>query len=308
VTFELYSRRFTFRTQGPIHFAAGKPGNILRSALGNAFRKTTCSAECLGECANPETCQYARLFEPSAIGKGPSGYSDRPRPFVFRIAHLDGKTFGANERFWFDVNLFIVQNPPIEQFTKAFEQLSREGVGPGRTRLQLLSVEPVGQDGSIAELERAHHPITLSLAAQSEGVRHVRVEFVTPTELKGAREPGFGVLFARIRDRVSALRTFYGRGPLSIDFREARERAAAVRIVGADLRHIRASRRSSASGATHDLGGYTGIAEYEGELGEFIPYLEAARWTGVGRHCVWGNGEMRLLPEASAHQRPALDR
>jgi len=36
------------------------------------------------------------------------------------------------------------------------------------------------------------------------------------------------------------------------------------------------------------------VAEYEGQLGEFIPYLEAAQWTGVGRQCVWGKGEIHL--------------
>jgi len=37
-----------------------------------------------------------------------------------------------------------------------------------------------------------------------------------------------------------------------------------------------------------------GIAEYEGDLAEFLPYLEAARWTGVGRQSVWGKGEISL--------------
>jgi hypothetical protein len=42
------------------------------------------------------------------------------------------------------------------------------------------------------------------------------------------------------------------------------------------------------------LGGFTGWAEYEGELREFVPYLEAARWTGVGRQTVWGKGEIGI--------------
>jgi hypothetical protein len=35
-----------------------------------------------------------------------------------------------------------------------------------------------------------------------------------------------------------------------------------------------------------------GSAEYEGDLAEFVPYLRAARWAGVGRQTVWGNGEI----------------
>jgi hypothetical protein len=39
-----------------------------------------------------------------------------------------------------------------------------------------------------------------------------------------------------------------------------------------------------------------GSADYEGDLAEFLPFLEAARWTGVGRQTVWGNGEIHVIP------------
>jgi hypothetical protein len=29
-------------------------------------------------------------------------------------------------------------------------------------------------------------------------------------------------------------------------------------------------------------------------MAEFLPYLEAARWTGVGRQTVWGKGEIAV--------------
>jgi hypothetical protein len=53
-------------------------------------------------------------------------------------------------------------------------------------------------------------------------------------------------------------------------------------------------RRSSRTGQVHSLGGVVGEAEYQGELGEFLPYLEAGKWTGVGRHTVWGQGEVAV--------------
>jgi hypothetical protein len=106
--------------------------------------------------------------------------------------------------------------------------------------------------------------------------------------------PEFDVLFARARDRVSTLRALYGAGPLEIDFRAMGQRAAAVRITRCQLRHVKAERRSSRTGQVHSIGGFVGVVEYEGELGEFIPYLEAACWTGVGRQCVWGKGQLRL--------------
>jgi hypothetical protein len=53
-------------------------------------------------------------------------------------------------------------------------------------------------------------------------------------------------------------------------------------------------RRSSRTGQTHPIGGFQGTVEYTGPLDEFLPYLEAARWTGVGRQAVWGKGEIAV--------------
>jgi hypothetical protein len=146
-------------------------------------------------------------------------------------------------------------------------------------------------------------PLSISLDAGAAETQKLHVEFLTPTELKSgdqlAPRPEFEVLFARARDRVSTLRTLYGAGPPTIDFRSMGERAAAIRMTHCDLRQVAAERRSSRTGNVHGIGGFVGRAEYEGPLTEFLPYLEAAQWTGVGRHCVWGNGEFRLEPQSA---------
>ena len=43
-------------------------------------------------------------------------------------------------------------------------------------------------------------------------------------------------------------------------------------------------------------GGFVGEADYEGNLTEFVPFLKAAEWTGVGRHTVWGKGAILIGP------------
>jgi hypothetical protein len=61
-----------------------------------------------------------------------------------------------------------------------------------------------------------------------------------------------------------------------------------------EIRDVDAMRRSSRTGQVHPIGGFVGEAEYEGELGEFVPYLKVAKWTGVGRQTVWGKGEIAV--------------
>ena len=63
---------------------------------------------------------------------------------------------------------------------------------------------------------------------------------------------------------------------------------------------MKADRLSSRTGQSHSIGGFVGIAEHEGELAEFIPYLEAGRWTGVGRQSVWGKGEFSITTHPTA--------
>ena len=48
------------------------------------------------------------------------------------------------------------------------------------------------------------------------------------------------------------------------------------------------------TGQHHPLEGFTGEAEYSGSLDDFLPYLRAAQWTGVGRQTVWGKGELSV--------------
>jgi len=58
------------------------------------------------------------------------------------------------------------------------------------------------------------------------------------------------------------------------------------------VHQVEVHRQSSRTGQVHSIGGFVGEAEYEGELSEFLPYLRAAKWTGVGRQTVWGKGEV----------------
>ncbi len=144
-------------------------------------------------------------------------------------------------------------------------------------------------DHAWVEAER----VIVNLNPPEEAVSRVKVEFLTPTELKGSDGADFGVLFARLRDRISSLRALYGEGPLEIDFRGMGDRARQVRLIEQSLKQVDRNRTSRASGDSHPIGGFIGEAIYEGDLSEFLPYLEAGFWTGVGRQTVWGKGEIR---------------
>jgi hypothetical protein len=251
-----------------LHLPPGTAANLLRGQLGKILLRDHCDA-------------YQHYFAPAraAQAPGPSGLRDLPRPFVLRVAELEGASLAPAKPFAIGINLFESRHPPLALFQDVLTQIAQETLGAAR-------------------LERVEGttPLELSLEPGSGIVHRLRVSFKTPTELKGADRPEFGVLFARIRDRVSALRALYGEGPLQIDFLAMGERARAVTMTLCDLRQETAERFSHTQRTGHPLGGFTGVAEYEGDLAAFLPYLEAARWTGVGRQTVWGKGEIHCEP------------
>jgi hypothetical protein len=76
------------------------------------------------------------MFAPAAAA-GPSGLSDRPRPFVFRANHLDGRTVAPGETFHFNFHWFDLRRPSVKLAIRAFEELANEGLGPERSAADL---------------------------------------------------------------------------------------------------------------------------------------------------------------------------
>jgi CRISPR-associated endoribonuclease Cas6 len=309
VRFDFYPLRFNLVAHESLFFPPGKAGNILRGALGVIFRRIACVPHCPGaaQCEIRESCPYARVFEPASSGEGPSGLADWPRPFVFRARNLDGRTIQPGESFHFDLHVFTRDSEVLAYFVLTFAALAREGLGPrrGKTELQHVDTIPIDGEPSQTVYEKSRRmigasvrPASLDLAPASSTANRIRIDFLSPTELKHehkiAARPEFPILFGRIRDRISTLRALYGQGPLDIDFQGTNVRAAAVRMVRCQLRRQEAERRSSRTGLAHSIGGFVGAAEYEGDLAEFLPYLHAAQWTGVGRQAVWGKGELAV--------------
>lgn len=307
MTLQVLPIRLHMRAQSSILFPAGKPGNILRGALGAAFRSIACDPACADAAVCPygKSCVYSRVFDPVPPPGVPSGLADPPRPFVFRARHLSGTVLKPGQEFYFDIHLFDTDRSIAAYFIAAFSHIASAGLGPRRGRAELLSVctlderlQPIADVYACGALTNAATtPLEFSLQ-HSPLASRIRIEFLSPTELRkdqtAAIKLEFGFLFARVRDRISNLREFYGAGPLPLDFAGLGKKARQVELSRSSLQAIHTMRTSGRTGQTHPIGGFIGTADFEGPLAEFLPFLLAARWTGVGRHAVWGNGEIAV--------------
>jgi hypothetical protein len=292
--------RFQFRTLGPVYFPPGKAANLLRGALGRELLVSGGQAV------------YEKLFAPPPERSGPSGFGNRPRPFVLRAAHLDGKRFPAGGQIEFGLNLFDRGEDSPLLLIRAWERIAAAGLGPAGGKLTLETVQIISStDGDGRNIYSADGPeiggelpsLLLCLAPETDTPSVLTLSLVTPLDLRsegysGQAPPPFSMLFARTRDRVANLCRFYGEGELPLDYAGMGRRAEAISLVAAAVRPVTRERRSGSSGQSHPLGGIVGTCTYSGDLGEFIPFLRAARWTGVGRHTVWGNGEIHVAGDA----------
>lgn len=310
MTFRLFAFRFTFEAVDPVFFPPGSAGNAFRGAFGHIFRRIACAPGCqeARSCDVRDQCAYARLFEPACLD-GPSGLTDAPRPFVVRAGALDGQFFQPRSLFSIDIHIFDLHDPAVAYFVLAFRELARDGIGAERGRVKLVRVCSLdaGRRTGICVYQSGRfltrdHPDAIHLSLERWEIRQtqpVTVRFVTPTELKSdgtvLHDAPFGVVLARARDRVATLSELYGDGHLDLDFRGMAERASWVKTVASSLRWESHQRRSSRTHQTHPISGFVGEVSYEGDMGEFLPFLRAAYWTGIGRQTVWGKGAVDLV-------------
>jgi hypothetical protein len=210
----------------------------------------------------------------------------------------------------FDFNLVLLGSAVdyLPYFVLAFRDAARQGLGLNRapcvlqsvwatTRLARTNEHKEQQEARVYsgydELFRTSEPLALSdwvhmrlcqlgdltnngepriIGAQ---LQRVTVRYLTPTNLKSdgrtVYQPEFHHLFKRVRDRLNALCTFYGPGPIEVDFRDMGERSERVGTKMAHVEWMARSRRSSKTHQRHELSGFVGECTYEGDLTEFGP-------------------------------------
>jgi CRISPR/Cas system endoribonuclease Cas6 (RAMP superfamily) len=323
--------RFVIAPRTPLLVPALNKGNMLRGGFGHAFRRLCCIPQCKDarSCPVEMSCPYKAIFEPSPPpdAEALSKNQDIPRPFVFRAPQTQQTRFEPSEPFEFELVLIGSALDSLPYFVLSFRELVAEGLGLNRAKCDLQRVEQIDpwSDGTRAgngkalvvytsedQLFRtteawntAEWIETRMRKGDRDSVRHLGIRFVTPTLLKSdgeiVRRPEFHHVFKRLRDRINALSTFFGEGPIEADFRDLGKRAESIRTVSVQTEWIERFRTSSKTKQRHELSGFVGEVTYEGNLNEFLPWLTLGELVHVGKHTAWGNGwiEMRKTDHAS---------
>jgi hypothetical protein len=320
--------RFTIAPVQALEVPAINKGNMLRGGFGHAFRRLCCVPQCKDAktCPLATSCPYKAVFEPSPPPDADrlSKNQDIPRPFVFRAPLTLQTRFEPGQRFEFGLVLIGHALDFLPYFVLSFRELAADSLGLNRARCSLERVEQVKafSNGSglpdcesdviytaddqlfrAAEVASADEWImgrfhNVSDFERTGASQRLTIRFLTPTFLRADGEvihrPEFHHVFKRLRDRINALSTFFGDGPLDVDFPELGRRAETVRTIVCDMKWIERFRTSSKTRQRHELSGFVGEATYEGYLTEFLPWLVLAELVHVGKHTAWGNGRYQL--------------
>jgi hypothetical protein len=274
-SFSALCTRFEFTAGAGLGLRIGNETNYFRGSLGAALRKS-CSPECTSarSCPCRSACPYGRWFDPRWLD-GPSGYRDAPRPFLLRWAGLT-----QSNRCSIDLVLFRTE-------------LSSEIEG---ALLEAIACRG-GEQIEARPATKLSFPISLSDSGNLV-IHRLRLVFATPTELKAGDQvllkPEFLPLIKSASERIWILGRLYQGWAAESPFHDLWKEAREVQLLNWSWQRSEGLRRSARSGAQHSIGGFTGWAEYAGPLTRFVPLLEIARWTGLGRQTVWGKGEIHV--------------
>lgn len=298
-------------------------GSTLRGGFGAVFRRMTCAQREIKDCQEcllQATCPYAYIFE-TPLPEDTEVLSlqkNVPRPFVIEPPLDRKRLYEPGESLEFALILIGKAINYLPYFIVVFRELGRVGVGFRRGKCNLrevVVVQPLdgageviysGQDDIVGNRDLAVGYQEIEEEARRLKPNRVTLHFLTPTRIKYegkyVSHPEFHVVLRAILRRLSSLYYFHCGERWETDYRALIEAAKGVRFAEDRTEWVDWERYSKRQRQKMNLGGFVGQASYQGELQLFLPLLVVGELVHVGKACVFGNGQYRIVREADATQ------
>jgi hypothetical protein len=293
--------RFVIRAAEPLHLPRYK-GSTFRGGLGRFFREAVCinpKQDCR-ECILHKSCAYSYCFETPADDSGNVRYSNWPHPYVLEPPLEGNGEFQRGERMELQLVLIGRGLGYLPFFILVIELLGKNGIGKGRGRYILEQV--VSGDGTTVysgdrRSSLAPFPVCAfrELSDRYVGVNpeNVTVRFLTPARIKHhghfIDEINFKVLITNLTRRMSLLSLYHCGEEFNASAIIGKSRD--IKTSMSDLHWHDWERYSSRQETRMSLGGFIGQVKFEGELGEFLPYLKLGEYLHVGKQTSFGLGK-----------------
>jgi CRISPR-associated endoribonuclease Cas6 len=304
---EIARLNFVLKALEPLILPTYK-GSTLRGGFGAAFRRVVCimtDKECR-DCLLKHKCAYSYIFETPP----PSGtlimrkYEAAPHPFVIEPPFERKRVYKPGEVLLFGLVLIGKAIDYLPYFIYTFDELGKTGIGKGRGRFELRSVESGGRtiyDSTSKTLEEVTK-VELPLERKSTRGRKkasLTISFLTPTRIvyhgRLALDLEFHMLVRNLLRRISLIYYFHGNGRLAeFDFKGLIEKAKKVKVVQRGLSWYDWERYSGRQERKIDMGGFVGEITVEGDLRPFAAPLGAGEMLHVGKGTTFGLGRYEI--------------
>ncbi|WP_033827886.1 CRISPR system precrRNA processing endoribonuclease RAMP protein Cas6 [Bacillus andreraoultii] len=283
-------------------------GSTFRGVFGHVFKEVACT--CSNQNIHHEHCPYAYIFETRLQDEHQKIISsdDIPRPFIIWAENNNKLKFAPGERFYLTITIFGEAVKYLHYFIYVLFHMGKKGFGKGKQQAELRQVFLVDEDGDFREQIYQHQKIyyngqILNSEKITSGIKDAstcQLDFISPTRLKYQSHytdnPEFHIIFRSAVRRITSLLYYHhGRQLLGIDFKELFRKAEEVKLVQSDVSWYDWERYSNRQKKRMKLGGIVGKAVYEGDLDPFIPWLQLAEWTHVGKNTTFGLGKIKAL-------------
>ncbi len=305
--------RFRARARQNIRLGLYQGAQRLRDGLAAVMMNAVCTRTPRGQKPTPEhaaTCPVCwMLLHEAEAGEARRSYAlVGPQPPI--------ETLQADAEFHFTLTLFGRGYDFLPYFVLSASALGEVGVGPGRGRFDLLSIEAVHplreeRRSVLNEGENVVRPQALPIswedalrAAQSlAGPKEMRIRFLSPMRLiedgKLVRAPDFGVFFRHLLRRIDDLAKQYNGGERRPpeEVAELQSLADQVRLMEQQTEWVEIGGPSQQHHPRRDvpLSGIVGWAIYRSRHWErLLPWLLLGQGVQVGKLATKGNGVFQV--------------
>jgi len=277
-------------------------GSTIRGAFGSAFRRISCpfqKRDCK-KCLLKNKCVYSYVFETPRPedSKIMRKYENVPHPFIIEPP-FDTKTeYEPNDSLSFRLTLFGKGIDFLPYFIYSFEEMSNYGLGKGRGKLVVQSVNQgrnIIYDGTSKTLKSGVQVKELKIQKSRKTASLIRLKFLTPLRIvyrgRIAQSLDFHILIRSLLRRIGLLSYFHSDKPFEIDFQSLINKAMKIKTRRANFERLDWTRYSFRQDQVIRMDGLLGEATYEGNLTEFIPYLKIGEKVHLGKGTAFGLGK-----------------
>ena len=285
-------------------------GSTFRGVFGHALKRVVCALkrqDCR-DCLLRSQCIYVFIFKPPPpAGKSAASSATPLHPYVIEPTADIRTQYKKGDSFDFHLLLFGRANDYLPYFIYAFDQIGQGGIGRKidgkRPSFSLASVFAKGvpvysnETGKINAGDYTERlPVTAATQDSATEVGHLGVHLLSPLRVKYENhlqaDLPFHILVRAALRRISSLCIAFGGGEPDLDYRGLVARAYDVQTTVSDLRRFDWKRYSNRQDQSMLMGGITGQATYEGDLGEYLPVLRFCEKTHLGKQTTFGLGKI----------------